>query len=219
MSSPQSGGDAPAVPAPGIVPVSTVTHSRHAEQSNRRSHSLFEEEMARAGPHRCASRLDDFVVGIYNFKFDTAGSRWSLFRKCMNNPGSEQQQHRRLPPHSQLTRDDQQPEGYTRWPQHIAPRRSLVADSLLLCPSLPPLAVLVVPLAASTEPRDPHLNLPVARLPRWDPMHPTYDPDAPYDSFRKPLKKTEAEARALLEERRLQREEQWTQMQQQSQQR
>jgi hypothetical protein len=33
------------------------------------------------------------------------------------------------------------------------------------------------------EPRVPHLNLPPPELPRWDPWHPAYDPNAPYLSF------------------------------------
>lgn len=37
------------------------------------------------------------------------------------------------------------------------------------------------------EPRDPHQNLPEERLPRWDPSHSKYDPNAPYDSFARKL--------------------------------
>ena len=38
------------------------------------------------------------------------------------------------------------------------------------------------------EPREPHTNMPVNLLPRWDPAHPQYDPDAPFNSFPKKLK-------------------------------
>jgi hypothetical protein len=37
------------------------------------------------------------------------------------------------------------------------------------------------------EPRDPHADLPASRVPRWDPAHPQYDPQAPFNSFPRKL--------------------------------
>ncbi len=47
-------------------------------------------------------------------------------------------------------------------------------------------------------PRDPHLNVTPAELPRWDPWHPLYDPEAPFDSFERSetQKRKVAKARA-----------------------
>lgn len=58
-------------------------------------------------------------------------------------------------------------------------------------------AVAAVAVALSNEPRDPHINLPPSRVPRWDPIHPNHDPQAPYDSFSRPLKKDKEELAAI----------------------
>jgi len=58
-------------------------------------------------------------------------------------------------------------------------------------------AAVATAVALSNEPRDPHINLPPSRVPRWDPIHPNYDPEAPYDSFSKPLKKDKEELDAI----------------------
>lgn len=124
-SSPLDPGSVASSAAAKVLPAIT-TDQTPLPPPQPRQQQIIQQLVAEAKPHRCASRIDDFAMSLYEFNFGSSGNRFSLFLRCMRSE-------------------------------------------------------------IGSEPRDPHINLPPERLPKWDPAHPQYDPNAPFDSFPKPV--------------------------------
>ena len=74
-------------PLPPASPADAANGAAPRKETN--SQRMAREEMAKARPHRCASRIDDMMMSIYQFSFKDVPSRFSLFRQCMNQPLSD----------------------------------------------------------------------------------------------------------------------------------